>query len=130
MEGSDHIQIAGTLMIPLCLIIHMLCSNCSLVIATILRANNSHYPAAILLGLWRKQSYFFDGSVAHYNNLKNFLIKHHTRTSEGQQTGISLSLLIRREHMMVLVELHKPVCNDFIQKTLWIEGRIFWLDTL
>jgi len=35
-------------------------SKGSLLIAMILRANNSCYPAAILLGLWRKQSYFFD----------------------------------------------------------------------
>ena len=46
-------------MIHLCPIIHMPGLNSSLIIATILQTNNSYYPAAILLGLWRKQSYFF-----------------------------------------------------------------------
>jgi len=81
----------------------------------ILRAKNSRYPAAILLSLRRKQSYLC--STAHSNSQKNFLSTHYT-SSDGQFSGNSLSILTGREHMIVQMEIHQPVCNDFIQKTL------------
>jgi len=70
----SHTHIAGKFMIHLCPIIHMPGSNGSLLIAMILRANNSCYPAAILLSLRRKQSYLC--STAHSNSQKNFLLTH------------------------------------------------------